>query len=75
MMKGSTTMKQLKIEGMTCGHCAKAVTQALAETPGVEKVQVSLEKGLALLEGDADDFTLIAAVEEAGYRGTLLVSE
>ena len=37
-------MKQvnLKVAGMTCGHCVKAVEQALSEVPGakVESVQL-----------------------------------
>ncbi|MGH9414910.1 MAG: heavy-metal-associated domain-containing protein [Terriglobales bacterium] len=33
---------RMKIAGMTCGHCVKAVERVLTETPGVKvgKVQV-----------------------------------
>lgn len=62
-------MTELKIEGMTCGHCKKAVEQALAAVPGVEQVvEVSLEKGSARIDGTADPRALIAAVEEEGYK-------
>ena len=44
-------MLKLKVEGMTCNHCVMAVTKALKKVPGVEKVEVSLEKGEALVEG------------------------
>lgn len=65
-------MIELKISGMTCGHCVKAVTEALAEVPGVEHVvEVSLERGVARVEGDADSGKLIAAVEEEGYEATV----
>ncbi len=66
-------MIELKITGMTCGHCVKAVTEALAEVPGVEKVvDVSLEQGTARIEGTADDRKLIEAVEEEGYEAAVM---
>jgi copper chaperone len=34
-----------QVEGMSCNHCKMAVTNALKELDGVEKVEVSLEKG------------------------------
>ncbi|CCG46804.1 copper chaperone CopZ [Halobacillus halophilus DSM 2266] len=35
----------IKVEGMTCEHCEKAVTGALKELDGVEEVQVDLATG------------------------------
>lgn len=62
-------MTELKIEGMTCGHCVEAVRKALAAVPGVDQVaEVSLESGSARIEGPADSQLLIAAVEEEGYK-------
>lgn len=40
----------LKIEGMTCGHCVQAVTQALKGTDGVSDAQVDLQAGRAQVE-------------------------
>jgi copper chaperone len=60
----------LKIEGMSCGHCVKAVEEALKEVDGVKKVSVSLENKSAEIEFDAskaDIAALKAAVEEQGY--------
>jgi copper chaperone len=62
-------MIELKIEGMSCMHCVKAVTEALSQVPGVTDVQeVSLEKGAATVEGSPDPQDLLAAVKEAGYQ-------
>ncbi|HZD92313.1 MAG TPA: cation transporter [Pseudolabrys sp.] len=62
-------MITLKIEGMTCGHCVKAVTEALSEVPGVQKVEgVSLEQKQAVVSGDPKPDALVSAVEEAGYE-------
>ena len=59
----------LQIEGMSCGHCVRAVTRALEEVRGVrvERVEVgaaevSYDAGVAAPEG------ISAAVEEQGYR-------
>jgi copper chaperone len=61
-------MLKLKVEGMTCNHCVMAVKKALSRVPGVERAEVSLERGEALVEGNADPKALIRAVEEEGYR-------
>jgi copper chaperone len=60
---------KIKIEGMSCNHCVGAVNQALGAVPGVDRVvEVSLEKGEAIVEGSAELAELIAAVEEEGYK-------
>ncbi|WP_316976375.1 CopZ family metallochaperone [Shumkonia mesophila] len=62
-------MLKLKVEGMNCGHCVKSVTEALSGVTGVKKViEVSLERGEAVIEGTADAAALIAAVEESGFE-------
>lgn len=42
----------LKIEGMTCGHCQKAVTKLISSVEGVSACEVSLEKGDATVSFD-----------------------
>lgn len=58
---------ELNISGMSCGHCVKAVEEALKGVPGVQGVQVDLAGGKATVEGQADEQALIAAVTEEGY--------
>lgn len=65
-------MLRLKVEGMTCNHCVMAVKKALLKVPGVERAEVSLERGEALVEGKADPKALIQAVEEEGYKAEVL---
>ena len=61
-------MTKLKIDGMSCQHCVKAVDTALSDVPGVDRVvAVRLDEGEAEVEGTADTNALIAAVEEEGY--------
>jgi copper chaperone CopZ len=59
---------KLTIQGMSCGHCVRAVRNALEALPGVtvEDVQV----GSATVDSDGSAATLEAikaAVDEAGY--------
>lgn len=57
----------LKVNGMTCAHCVAAVEKALEQVPGVDTAQVSLEKGQAVVTGNAEVQAMVAAIEEAGY--------
>lgn len=61
----------LKVGGMTCQGCVKSVTRVLQALPGIESVDVSLERGEAVLRYDPaqsriEDFR--KAVEEAGFE-------
>jgi copper ion binding protein len=58
------------VRGMTCGHCASAVTEEVSKIPGVTGVQVDVAAGRVSVESDqpvpAD--VVAAAVDEAGYE-------
>jgi copper ion binding protein len=60
----------LKIEGMSCDHCAAHVTEALKEISGVSSVTVSLKDKNAVVEhaGGVSLESMKAAVTEAGYE-------
>lgn len=59
---------KLAISGMTCSHCAMAVTRALKNVAGVQSADVSWERGQATVVGTADLQHLIQAIEQEGYR-------
>ncbi len=61
-------MIQLDIQGMTCGHCVRSVTEALQSVKGVTKVTVNLQPGSASVEGELNPEELLAAVKEEGYQ-------
>lgn len=61
-------MIELKIEGMSCNHCAMAVEKALSDVDGVRSVVVDLSGGRATVEGAAPVETLVAAVTAEGYQ-------
>lgn len=64
--------KKVFIEGMTCGHCASHVEEALKEVNGIKTAKVDLMGKVAVIELDheVDDGKIKAAVEEAGYEAT-----
>jgi copper chaperone len=65
--------KILSVEGMSCGHCVKHVTEALEGVKGVSKAAVDLAGKRAVVEGDVlDDDAMKAAVAEAGYQVTAI---
>jgi copper chaperone len=59
---------KLTISGMSCEHCVSNATQALEGVPGVEKAEVTLKPGAAVVYGNAKVEELIAAVAEKGYE-------
>jgi len=63
-------MKTIKISGMSCEHCVKAVTRALMDVDGIENVSVSLEKNEASFDevGPVDYDIVKRKIEDAGYE-------
>ncbi|EZP76763.1 copper ion binding protein [Parageobacillus genomosp. 1] len=60
----------LQVQGMTCNHCKMAVTNALQEIEGVNRVEVHLEKGTVDVDYDETKVSLNQlkeAIEEQGY--------
>ncbi|MDR1059088.1 MAG: cation transporter [Treponema sp.] len=60
----------LKIEGMSCEHCVKHVTEALKAVRGVKSAKVSLKEKSAVVDhGEEANLALMKdAVTEAGYE-------
>ena len=59
---------ELEIEGMSCGHCVAAVSEALTELPGVSVDDVRI--GTAQVSYYPDQVSpeqIVLAVEDAGY--------
>ena len=59
----------LNVEGMTCDHCVRAVTEAVTELDGVDHVNVDLDQGRVEVQGGAvDESAVRAAIVDAGYE-------
>ncbi|MBU0726715.1 MAG: heavy-metal-associated domain-containing protein [Alphaproteobacteria bacterium] len=59
-------MISLKVEGMTCGHCVKAVTKAVHTIEAAASVDIDLGAGLVRISS-GDPERLASAIAEAGY--------
>ena len=68
-MAAADNALDLVVEGMNCSHCVRTVTESLKSVPGVNAVNVTLENGLAHVEGEnLDHDTLTKAVTGVGYK-------
>ena len=62
-------MKQVfEVKGMTCGHCVRAVTEALKEIDPVAEVDIDLAGGKVSVSSQRQVAELAAAIREAGYE-------
>ncbi len=61
-------MLTLKVDGMTCQHCSKAITQAIQSIDKEAGVQVDLSQGLVNIQSHAPAKIIRAAVEAEGYE-------
>ncbi|RKT33344.1 copper chaperone CopZ [Microbacterium sp. AG1240] len=69
----ATDRRELLVEGMTCDHCVRAVSDELSALDGVDGVDIDLVAGgssrvrIRTSAPVADD-AVRAAIDEAGYR-------
>ena len=60
-------MLELVVSGMTCGGCARAVTNAVRSVDDAASVEVDLASGRVAVGSSADAAKVRSAIEEAGY--------
>ncbi len=61
-------MQTLKVDGMTCSHCERAVTAAVQKLDPHATVQVDLASGLVTTGSDVPADQLADAIRAAGYE-------
>ena len=71
-IKGAIKMESvvLNVQGISCGHCVKAVEGSLAALQGINEVSVDLGAAQVTVAFDAAQVTVEAikeAIEEQGY--------
>jgi copper chaperone len=60
----------LKVDGMSCEHCVKAITAAACALPGVAGATVDLKAGVVTVDYDAGQISLDKIkleIEDQGY--------
>jgi len=61
--------QELAIDGMSCGHCVKALTTELSAIKGLQVQEVII--GKAVIDYDpqlVSDEDILHAIDEAGFR-------
>ncbi|WP_249677975.1 heavy-metal-associated domain-containing protein [Pseudomonas abieticivorans] len=60
-------MQQFNVQGMTCGHCVKAVTRAIQGLDPQAVVEVDLSKALVRVQSGLASEVIEASIKEEGY--------
>ncbi len=61
-------VQRFDVVGMSCGHCVRAVTEAVHGLDQAAVVQVDLPAGRVTVQSDAETARLEAAIANAGYE-------
>jgi copper chaperone len=61
-------MLTLDIPNMTCGHCVRAITEAVTAADPAAKVQADLATHRVQIDTTADREAVVASLTEAGYQ-------
>ncbi|WP_277373859.1 cation transporter [Pseudomonas sp. AA-38] len=60
-------MQAFKVSGMSCGHCVRAITQAIKALDAAAEVEVDLAAGQVQVSDRLDAEQVQAAIREEGY--------
>ena len=60
--------QQFQVEGMSCGHCVGAVTNAVKTLDPQAQVKVDLASGKVEVQSEQDRAAIAAAIQEEGYK-------
>jgi copper chaperone len=55
------------VQGMTCGHCEKAVTRAIQQVDPQAQVKIDRPAGKVEVQSNAEHEALAKAIVEEGY--------
>ena len=64
-------MQMFTVQGMSCGHCVKAITQALQARDPAASVRVDLGAREVGVESSLSAEEVLAAITEEGYEAKL----
>ena len=55
------------VPGISCDNCTNAIEASVGQVPGVTLVDANVEAKTVVVDGDASDASIRAAIDEAGY--------
>lgn len=59
--------QQFDVQGMTCNHCARAVTEAVRRIDAAARVDIDLAAGRVAVDSSAPRERLADAIRDEGY--------
>lgn len=62
------TTRTYRVEGLRCNHCKANAEKAITALDGVEKVEIDLASGIAVVEGKVAEDDVRKAVEALGFK-------
>lgn len=65
-------MLKLSVENMTCGHCVKAIENAILEQDSSAEIKVNLEQKQVEVESNLEANQIISILEDEGYHTKVL---
>ncbi|EIK96571.1 heavy-metal-associated protein [Pseudomonas sp. M47T1] len=60
-------MQEFNVQGMTCGHCVRAVTQAVQALDPAAVVEVDLASATVRVQSQQPAAAIADAIKEEGY--------
>lgn len=60
--------QSFQVEGMSCGHCVGAVTQAVKSVDPQAEVKIDLATGKVEVASQQEHAAIARAIEEEGYK-------
>ncbi|MFD2643673.1 heavy-metal-associated domain-containing protein [Pseudomonas japonica] len=61
-------MQVFSVEGMTCGHCVKAVTNALQREDAAAEVKVDLAQKQVSVKSELGSEQILQVIRDEGYE-------
>ena len=61
---------QFNVSGMTCGHCAQAITKAIGRVDPQATVKVDVAGGRVTVSSVASAAQIVEAIQTEGYEAT-----
>jgi copper chaperone len=64
-------MQTFNVQGMSCGHCVKAITQAVQAKDPAADVQIDLSARTVQVQSSLSVDAVIQAIKEEGYEARI----
>ncbi|KFE43638.1 MULTISPECIES: heavy-metal-associated domain-containing protein [Pseudomonas] len=61
-------MQLFNVQGMTCGHCVRAVTEAIKNDDPTADVQVELASKQVKVQSNLSPERIVSLISEEGYQ-------